>query len=329
MSEAQETQERAQPERPDLPADLSPARRRLLELTLRRRDRAGQASWLTVRPQWKSLVAIRSAGARPPLFCVHDSSGQVWGYRELGNRLDPAWPVYGVQVPDAGEAGAGRSLGDLVDLYVREIRELVPAGPYFLLGTCSGGLFAYAIACEIHARGGKVGLVALVDPTAAFPGLRGNYRTWPRRLVDLLLLKSPWHLENMLRLAGRERRDYVRQRMRGLFSKIPRMLGCADTTPEARSAARLENAMFEVTREFSPPPFPGRVVLFQSRSLFGGTRPNLSRGWSRVKVGEFAVHRLEGFAGYATYDARLRRWVHLLDRELLAAADGAPPHSSS
>lgn len=155
------------------------------------------------RPKWTSLVAIRPGGTRPPLFCFHDGSGQVLFYRDLPRQLDPAWPIYGLQAPGAdGRTPPLRTMGELIELYVREILELEPTGPYFLAGACAGGLLAHAVAGELQARGRNVGLVILVDPTAAFPVLRTDYRTLPRRLVNIVFLEGPAHLRNFLELRG-------------------------------------------------------------------------------------------------------------------------------
>lgn len=310
--------------RPEFLTGLSPARRRLLELRLRGRAPDGgepRDPVPTGSPPWRSLVAMRPAGTRPPLFCMHDSTGQVWAYRDLPDRVDPAWPIYGIQVPGAAPAG-WRTLADLVETYVREIQELNPEGPYFFLGSCSGGVIAYAVACELRARGKRVGLIVLVDPTSASPALWKNYQTWPRRLFNFALVESPGHLKNMLSLSGHERRAYVALRVRRWLARIRRR-STAPATDGSNSEDVLERTVLDALRSFSAEPFPGRVVLFQSRRFVLGTHPQLSRGWDQVPIGELVVHRLEGFSGFAIKEPRLRRWVHVLNAELGRAADAA------
>jgi thioesterase domain-containing protein len=214
-------------------------------------------------------------------------------------------------------------LDDLVKLYVREILELEPTGPYFLAGVCAGGLFAHEVACELHARGQQVGLVILVDPTAAFPALRKNYGTWPRRFVNFALLEGPSHLGNLFELSGRERRTYVEQRVRRLLSPSGREPMEPGTATGTISAGALEQAIWEAIRGYVPRPFPGRVALFQSQRLSIGTHPNVSRGWDQAAIGHLVVHPLRGYVGFAIKEPRLRHWAHLLNQELRAAAEGA------
>lgn len=275
------------------------------------------------RSKWTSLVTIRPGGTRPPLFCVHDGTGQILLYRDLPGRLDPAWPVYGLQAPGAdGKTPPLRVLDDLVKLYVREILELEPTGPYFFAGVCAGSLVAHEVACELHARGRQVGLVILVDPTAAFPALRKDYHTLPRRLINFALLEGPSHLRNLFELSGRERRTYLERRVRRLLSPSGRGPIEPGTATGTISAGALEQVIWEAVQGYVPRPFPGRVVLFQSQRLLIGTHPNVSRGWDQAAIGHLVVHSLRGYVGFAIKEPRLRRWAHLLNQELRAAAEG-------
>src|SRR4029453_3420098 len=56
-----------------------------------------------------SLIPIQPQGARPPLFCVHQLSGEVLCYRDLASHLGPDQPLYGLQA-----RGLDRSSAPLV-----------------------------------------------------------------------------------------------------------------------------------------------------------------------------------------------------------------------
>ena len=69
---------------------------------------------------------------------------------------------HGLQAPGAdGRTVPLRTIGEMVELYLREILELEPNGPYFLVGVCAGGLIAHELACALQARGRPVGLLVL------------------------------------------------------------------------------------------------------------------------------------------------------------------------
>src|SRR5208283_3390254 len=48
-------------------------------------------------PTWSSLVPIRPAGSKPPLFLMHAHGGNVLEYYPLANLLDADQPVYALQ----------------------------------------------------------------------------------------------------------------------------------------------------------------------------------------------------------------------------------------
>ena len=95
-------------------------------------------------------------------------------YAALARHLDPRQPVYGLRA---------RGVDDLVDPHenveamaaehVAEIRRLQPSGPYYIGGSCMGGMVAFEIAQRLRASGEEVALLLLLD--SPFP-------TWPRML---------------------------------------------------------------------------------------------------------------------------------------------------
>ncbi len=110
------------------------------------------------------LLPLRSAGGRPPLFCVHPGGGLSWCYAALPEQLDPEVPVYGLQargLHDGEELPA--SIGEMAAGYLEQIRTVQPQGPYHLAGWCFGGSVAHQLATQLQAAGDEVALLALVD----------------------------------------------------------------------------------------------------------------------------------------------------------------------
>ncbi|MGV9612168.1 amino acid adenylation domain-containing protein [Nocardia xishanensis] len=119
-------------------------------------------------PALDVVLPIRLGGAEPALFCIHPSSGVSWSYLGFADELAPGRPIYGLQAPDLGGSEApARSIEELADRYIREIRAVQPAGPYHLLGWSFGGLVAHAIATKLENAGATVGVLALLDADCA------------------------------------------------------------------------------------------------------------------------------------------------------------------
>lgn len=111
-----------------------------------------------------TLLPIRTAGERAPLFCIHPALGLSWCYRALDHYLAEGRPIYGIQAPQiGGEVPGPTSIEDMAARYFDEIRAVQPHGPYHLLGWSLGGALAQAVAVEMRAAGEQVALLALLD----------------------------------------------------------------------------------------------------------------------------------------------------------------------
>ncbi|MFI7498083.1 non-ribosomal peptide synthase/polyketide synthase [Streptomyces sp. NPDC049687] len=127
------------------------------------------------RDDLDALLPLRTGGSRPPLFCLHHSTGLSWGYAALLRHLPADLPVYGLQARGLSDPGARPgSVDEMVADYVDRIRSVQPEGPYHLLGWSLGAVLAHAVATALEERGQQVELLALLD---GFPG-------GPRRLTD-------------------------------------------------------------------------------------------------------------------------------------------------
>jgi amino acid adenylation domain-containing protein len=109
-----------------------------------------------------SLVPIRSKGTRPPLFCVPGVAGTALAYWPLARQLNQDQPVFafeptgldGIQAPD-------HDVETMAARYVADLRELQPAGPYYLAGTCFGSTIAFEMARQLGEQDQEVAIVFL------------------------------------------------------------------------------------------------------------------------------------------------------------------------
>jgi aspartate racemase len=114
--------------------------------------------------QVDSLVLLRSGGAKPPLFLIHDGDGETLLYRSLAYQLDSARPIYGIQpYANANYPILHTRITDMAIAYLQQIRSVQPQGPYYLGGLCAGGVLAYEIACQLQQQGQTVAMVAVLD----------------------------------------------------------------------------------------------------------------------------------------------------------------------
>ena len=128
---------------------------RTVERLARMLERAGEGSSL--------VVPYRTTGAKPPIF----SHG---GSTHLGDHLGEDQPVYWLQVYGGDGTRVPGSIAEAAADYLREIRRIQPAGPYFLMGYCFGALMILEVAQQLKRHGEQVAFLALVSP--AIPSFR-------------------------------------------------------------------------------------------------------------------------------------------------------------
>jgi thioesterase domain-containing protein/acyl carrier protein len=144
----------------------------------------GKGEW---NPRWKAMVAINDVSNHdnPPLFLVPPSATSAIHFSKLAKHLESDYPVYsftpiGLDTDDEPQ----NRVEDMAELYIREIRDVQPYGPYHIAGSCFGNLVAYEIAQQLESHGESTILIA-IDPfylTQWKPEKRSIayylYRTW-------------------------------------------------------------------------------------------------------------------------------------------------------
>jgi acyl carrier protein len=137
------------------------------------------------------LVPLRPHGSKPPFFLVAGGFGgeeELIVYAGLARYLDPQRPFYGLRI---------RGVDDLVEPHetveamaaehVAEIRRVQPQGPYFIGGSCLGGIVALEIGQQIFAQGGRVESLILID--SDFLSWNSFLRYRIRRVLKLEILR--------------------------------------------------------------------------------------------------------------------------------------------
>ncbi len=113
-------------------------------------------------PQSRLIALNVGTGDSCELFVFPPMEGDLFGYRQLAQRL-PDYAVWGVhEASQAGQAPSAASLEELATRHLELILAHRPKGPYFLAGYSFGGLLALESGRQLRARGEQVA-VALID----------------------------------------------------------------------------------------------------------------------------------------------------------------------
>ncbi|NUS17478.1 MAG: non-ribosomal peptide synthetase, partial [Streptomyces sp.] len=141
-------------------------RRVPLGVLLERRTITGLEAWLHETDDgWSPLVRLRDEGAGTPWFLVHPAGGNVVCYRDLAAAAES--DVFAFQAPGpAAGLQPPEKIQDLANLYLRELVQVQPHGPYHVGGWSSGAVIAAELARQLEDRGERVARLLVVDAPA-------------------------------------------------------------------------------------------------------------------------------------------------------------------
>ena len=231
-----------------------------------------------------AAVTLRAGGDQLPLFCIPGTHGHVLCFHPLTRHLEAGRPIYGLQLPGLrqGEAPLD-TIEEIADVFIREIRHVQPAGPYYLVGYCLGGVIAYETACRLHAEGQEARLLGLIETFV--PGAIQSRSRFERIKV---------HLKRFAARRGAERIEYIRERLFGRQESAPQQIddfeegvGVTDTIRKVAGAANRAAIRYKAR------PYAGPVTLFRAAEQpdwldFVVDMP--MNGWERLARGGVLTH---------------------------------------
>jgi thioesterase domain-containing protein len=195
-----------------------------------------------------TVVPIKPAGARRPIFAVSGHGGDVFYLLGLARHLDVEQPMLCVQPPGLDGSEPLTSVEALARYEVEQIRCCQAHGPYLIAGHCAGGTIAFEVAQQLTAAGQQVALLALIG--SAFPTM-----FQPRTLAWLGLRQRVRRCAKALSSAS----EFVKKLQRRLHLSDP----LAAVSPAVSAARRrVESATVAAVRAYQPRPYSGRIDLF-------------------------------------------------------------------
>uniref|UniRef100_UPI0012902FD9 amino acid adenylation domain-containing protein n=1 Tax=Xenorhabdus sp. KJ12.1 TaxID=1851571 RepID=UPI0012902FD9 len=109
-------------------------------------------------------VPLRPQGHLPPLFLIHETTGDPLVYSRLATLLPAELPVYTLQAMGLHTVeNPPASIEELATYHIDAIRRVQPHGPYRLAGWSIGGTIAYEIALQLVSDGEKIDYLGMID----------------------------------------------------------------------------------------------------------------------------------------------------------------------
>ena len=254
--------------------------------------------------EWRSLVPIRPAGTKKPLFLVHGLGLNVLLYTTIINHLDPEQPVYGLQA--RGLNGVDKPLDTIETIasyYITEIQTIDKEGPYALAGFSLGGKIAYEMARQLDEKGMKVSFLGLLDATAEGAVSHQPFLQRIQYRISYFINYVSWNIASFFKEPNETKFSVIRRRWNGLGKRIRGMdikIDKENLVSKGRKnelpkfLRKVHRANRRASRSYIIRPYNGTVHLFKAlKQTFYIAEPE-KYGWDRFAKGGVTVHVIPG-----------------------------------
>jgi len=264
------------------------------------------------------IVPIQALGEKTPIFLAHPAGGNVFGYRDLANRLGLDQPLYGLSAFELDEVSTHRlRIEDLASHYVRALREFQREGPYHIGGWSFGGFVAFEMARQLSAAGDQVGMLVMLDTPAPDPvvGELGNIdeirlltllaREWAARQKNVLGLQKARSLVTADKIRDLPREEQL-EHMLDLLKKKQVIDPGRDMGWINRFIDGYRSRIGALSHYRVDEPYPGPLLLFRAASIDPEqvkiAPPKLLEmiedplfGWGAFVAGKVTAHTIPGY----------------------------------
>jgi amino acid adenylation domain-containing protein len=245
---------------------------------------------------WRSLVPIKTGDCRPPFFAVPGVGGDVICYADLARLLAPEQPFYGLQSRglDGSEEPFAR-MEDIAAAFIKEICEVQPSGPYYLMGLCMGGVVAYEMAQQLRAAGQEVALLLLLETWMPKTARRRWFQPSIRSLATMKFVVGRFrlYLQTLKRFRGRQWLDYLLERVKMPLQMVKQRDAFRGDSRDFYLQVVME-ANLVALQNYRPRPYPGRAVLFRAQGRQVAGEKDRRLAWRQLTLGGLEVYDVPG-----------------------------------
>jgi thioesterase domain-containing protein/acyl carrier protein len=274
------------------------------------------------------LVVLKyTGGSKPPLFLIHDVTGDVLIFGDLARRLPNDRSIYGLRARglENGEAPVA-DIEEMARDYLTQIRTVQPEGPYFLGGFSLGGIIAHEMANILRGQGHGIGWLGLFDTMvlrhqlAPVDRLAHDYARIVRKLRALRRLPPSEQRTSPARLF----QHLVQHRSRDT-TVYANLSAYAGNPAIVANMSRIRAAGIRAALTFRPRRFPGEISFFFAQVRDISTAIDPTPYWRRY-AGTMKIFAIPaGHVGMLRPPA-----VEMLAEQVCASlANGAKPGSQA
>lgn len=137
---------------------------------------------ITAHPCSRRPILLHQGNGQRCVFLFPDGGGSAAAYSALP-RIDGAIDTWALSMPDS--TTGSESIEDFADVWLDQIRQVQPRGPYHFAGWSAGGFFALETTRKFLEQGDEVQNVVLIDSPCPL-----DHEPMPLELLECLLIHN-------------------------------------------------------------------------------------------------------------------------------------------
>ncbi len=246
--------------------------------------------------EWKSLVAIKKTGSKPPLYIVHGGGLNILPFYAVAREMDREQPVFGIQAKGLdGVEQPLHSVEAIASQYLGEILQQNPDGPYFLAGYSLGGIIAFEMAMQLKKMGKSVEKLVFFDTYAFQSDHHEHFQIRFQNNIRHFLGKRKFDVELMIHHPGIFKR-IKKASFERKMGKIRKWFRPEQEKAESsllKTYKRVEYVYKEACRDYEIKYYDGTVDLIKAKIASGYLPDKEGFGW-KPHTRELKVWEAEG-----------------------------------
>ncbi len=210
---------------------------------------------------YKSLVAVKPSGSKPPLYIIHGEGLNVLNFSSLAACMDIERPIFGLQAKGLNSADEPLdSIPEIAAFYISEIIRHNPTGPYLLAGYSFGGYVAVEMEKQMREMGKEVDKLIMFDTDAE----KTEYKDWYYLLPRKVKRNFPIFI-SFLKSSLRQPVVTFRKQFQGHASNIaPANFSKKDSKGFYQLIKKIKDKHLSAFRNYSMSAFDNKVYLFKA-----------------------------------------------------------------
>lgn len=277
----------------------------------------------TIEPDtaFPNIIPIHPEGTLPPLFFIPGKGGYPTRIHHLVKTLDPEIPVYALQdlVGYNRPAPGTKQIKAIASLYLREMKNAAPRGPYILVGESMGGKICYEIAQQLVSRNEEQPLLFMLD-THNYADFSDQNRGKLNGIQYLKMLAQK-HFNIWSKSDWEGKKEYLRFYRETFSTNVKRLLELKSELPPNNDPSQSiipdiirinEIRLEEASHNYVAEPYPGQVILVKAKR--DPRSFNEANGWDRENIGKLIIYHLDCYHGSILFEPAVSQLAAIIQK---------------